>query len=89
MHREDEGFDTDDESEDSDYENSSERAGGSAPEVRGGKKEEVKPESFPLLTKGSFARYAYFKWHAQVSDFMTAGHRYFSICTQTPFNLRP
>ena len=89
MYREGEGFDTGEGSEDSDYENSSEEASGSGLEVQDDRKEEVKLESLPLLIVGSFARYAHRRWQVRVSDFMTAGDPYFSICARTPFNLHP
>ena len=62
MHREGDGFDTGEESEDSDCESSLEQASESAPEVQDDRKEEAKPESLPLLTVGSFVRYAYRRW---------------------------
>ena len=62
MHPEGEGFGAGEESEDSDCESSSEQVSGSAPGVRDDIKEEVKPESLPLLTVGSFARYARRGW---------------------------
>ena len=59
IHQEGERHDTGEGSEDSDYESSSEQANESTPEAQDGKKEEVEPESLPLLITGSFARYAY------------------------------
>ena len=58
MHLEGDGFDTGEESEDSDCESSSEQASESAPKVQDDRKEDVKPESLPLLSVGSFARCA-------------------------------
>ena len=89
MHPEGEGFETGEEFEDSDCESNSEQACGSAPKVQDDRKEDVKPESLPLLTVGSFARYACRGWWARVSDFITAGDPYSSICTRTQSNLHP
>ena len=55
--QESEHFDVDDGS-DSDCEIESDKAGGFAPEARADKQEESKPGSFPVLTVGSFSRYA-------------------------------
>ena len=65
MHPEGDRFDTGEESEDSDCEGSPEQASESAPKVQDDIKEEVKPESLPLLTVGSFVRYAYRRWQAR------------------------
>ena len=62
MHRQGDGFDTGERSEDSDCESGSEQASDSAPKVQDDSKAEVKPEPLPLLTVGSFARYACPRW---------------------------
>ena len=89
MHREGEDLNPGGGSEDSDYESSSEQASGHASQVQDDKKEEVEPEPLPLLIMGSFARYACRRLQGRVSNFITAGDPYFSICARIPFNLHP
>ena len=57
MHREGEYPDVGEGFEDSDYESSSEEASKPTLEAKGYEKKETKPESLPVLTTGSFARY--------------------------------
>lgn len=57
MYREDECPDTGDGSEDSDCESILEQVTTSSPEAQVDEKEEKEPESIPVLTLGSFARY--------------------------------
>lgn len=57
-HREGECLDTSEGSEDSDLEIISEQASGSTQKIQDKKKEGIEPGSLPVLTVGSFARYA-------------------------------
>ena len=84
MHQEGERPDTGEGSEDSDYESNSEQANESTPEVQDDTKEEVEPESLPLLITGSFARYSNCRWQAQVSNFSGSWRSlFFYLCTDT------
>ena len=65
IHREGDGFDTGEECEDSDCESSSEQTSESVLKVKDDSKGELKPESLPLLSVGSFSRYAYHRWQAR------------------------
>ena len=77
--------DAQDGSEDSDHEIESEQASGSAPEERVDKAEETKPETLPVLTVGSFARYAQHTLvkGLQLLSSATAGDLCSSICART------
>ena len=88
--REDESLDVDGGSEDSDYENGLEQASESTPEEKsdGKGKSESEQESLPVLTIGSFARYA--QRHVLVElelNLLVAGDRCPTICAQTRYIL--
>ena len=89
--REDEYLDVDGGSEDSDCESSLEQAGESAPEeqVGGIGKRKSERESLPVLTIGSFARYAQHPAFAELEllTLSAAGDRCSSICGRARYIL--
>jgi len=89
--REDEFLDADGGSGDSDYESDLEQASGSAPEeqVDGIGKRKSERESLPVLTIGSFARYAQHPAFVglELLNLLVAGDRCPSICARTRYIL--
>lgn len=81
---EDEYFDKDNESEDSDCDSSLEVHSESTPKKQEGKKKALERESLPVATVGSFSRYAQFPVAVGQSlfTFPVAGYRCSSICAQ-------
>lgn len=88
MRREDESPDLSDGFEDSDCEGGPEPAGGPVPEDQVDGKEE-REGCFPVLTMGSFARYAQHLVVARLEllTLPTVGDHYFSICIRTRYSL--
>ena len=80
-----EGLKTGDESDDSDYEMELEQAIGFAPEKQVDEMEETEPESLPVFTVGSYARYAQHTSGVRLEliTLSAAGNPYFSTCTPT------
>ena len=87
--REDECPDADGGSGDSDYESSLGQFSESAPEDQADGKSEPEQESLPVLTIGSFARYAQppVLVELELLTVSVAGDRCSSICTRTRYSL--
>ena len=81
---EDEYFDKDDESEDSDCDSNPEVHSESTSKRQDGKKKALERESLPVVTVGSFSRYVQFTVAGEQSllTFLVAGYRCSSICAQ-------
>ena len=82
MHREGESLNADEGSDDSDYESSPEQTSDSTPEAQDKEQKGTEPESLPVLTIGSFARYIHRRWQVPVTDLPDSWRSlFFYLCT--------